>query len=70
MDLSIPYEDGHLLVVDKPAGIVTHPAKGHITVPWSMDCWAARSPAVRTLTGRASYTAWTRTHRTADRRPR
>lgn len=31
MDLSIPYEDGHLLVVDKPAGIVTHPAKGHIT---------------------------------------
>lgn len=29
MDLAIPYEDEHLLVVDKPAGIVTHPAKGH-----------------------------------------
>jgi 23S rRNA pseudouridine1911/1915/1917 synthase len=29
MDLFIPYEDEHLLVVEKPAGIVTHPAKGH-----------------------------------------
>lgn len=31
MDLSIPYEDKYLLVVDKPAGVVTHPAKGHAT---------------------------------------
>lgn len=31
MDLSIPYEDDHLLIVDKPAGVVTHPAKGHQT---------------------------------------
>jgi len=31
MDLDIPYEDVNLLVVDKPAGIVTHPAKGHNT---------------------------------------
>ncbi|MHB9112841.1 MAG: RluA family pseudouridine synthase [Thermoleophilia bacterium] len=31
MDLDIPYEDENLLVVDKPAGIVTHPAKGHNT---------------------------------------
>jgi 23S rRNA pseudouridine1911/1915/1917 synthase len=29
MDLSIPYEDAHLLVVDKPAGLVVHPAPGH-----------------------------------------
>lgn len=29
MDLRIPYEDEYLMVVDKPAGIVTHPAKGH-----------------------------------------
>ncbi len=29
MELSIPYEDRYLLVVDKPAGIVTHPARGH-----------------------------------------
>ena len=29
MDLAVPYEDEHLLVVDKPAGIVVHPAPGH-----------------------------------------
>ena len=27
--LAIVYEDEHLLVVDKPAGIVTHPVKSH-----------------------------------------
>jgi 23S rRNA pseudouridine1911/1915/1917 synthase len=29
MDLRIAYEDEHLLVVDKPAGVVVHPAHGH-----------------------------------------
>jgi 23S rRNA pseudouridine1911/1915/1917 synthase len=29
MDLEVPYEDEHLLVVDKPAGLVVHPAPGH-----------------------------------------
>jgi len=29
MELTIPYEDEHLLVVDKPAGLVVHPAPGH-----------------------------------------
>jgi 23S rRNA pseudouridine1911/1915/1917 synthase len=29
MQLSVPYEDEHLLVVDKPAGLVVHPAPGH-----------------------------------------
>jgi len=29
IDLDIPYEDEHLLVVDKPAGLVVHPARGH-----------------------------------------
>ncbi|HVH52125.1 MAG TPA: RluA family pseudouridine synthase [Gaiellaceae bacterium] len=29
MDLRVPYEDEHLLVVDKPAGVVVHPARGH-----------------------------------------
>jgi 23S rRNA pseudouridine1911/1915/1917 synthase len=29
--LAIAYEDEHLLVVDKPAGIVVHPAPGHST---------------------------------------
>jgi 23S rRNA pseudouridine1911/1915/1917 synthase len=29
MDLAIAYEDEHLVVVDKPAGLVVHPAPGH-----------------------------------------
>ncbi|WP_373870021.1 RluA family pseudouridine synthase [Azorhizobium oxalatiphilum] len=29
MDLVIVYEDEHLIVVDKPAGMVVHPAPGH-----------------------------------------
>jgi 23S rRNA pseudouridine1911/1915/1917 synthase len=28
-ELTIAYEDKHLLVVDKPAGVVVHPAPGH-----------------------------------------
>jgi len=31
MNLHVPYEDAHLLVVDKPAGVVVHPARGHAT---------------------------------------
>ncbi|HJQ74869.1 MAG TPA: RluA family pseudouridine synthase, partial [Gaiellaceae bacterium] len=31
MELAIPYEDEHLLVVDKPAGVVVHPSAGHAT---------------------------------------
>jgi 23S rRNA pseudouridine1911/1915/1917 synthase len=31
VDFAIPYEDEHLLVVDKPAGVVVHPARGHLT---------------------------------------
>ena len=29
MDLRVPYEDEHLLVVDKRAGVVVHPGAGH-----------------------------------------
>jgi 23S rRNA pseudouridine1911/1915/1917 synthase len=29
VDLRIAYEDDHLLVVDKPAGVVVHPSPGH-----------------------------------------
>jgi 23S rRNA pseudouridine1911/1915/1917 synthase len=29
VDFAVPFEDEHLLVVDKPAGIVVHPARGH-----------------------------------------
>ncbi len=28
-DFGVAYEDAHLLVVDKPAGVVVHPARGH-----------------------------------------
>ena len=28
LDLVVPFEDEYLLVVDKPAGLVTHPASG------------------------------------------
>jgi 23S rRNA pseudouridine1911/1915/1917 synthase len=31
MDLRIAYEDEHLMVVDKPAGLVVHPGSGHET---------------------------------------
>jgi 23S rRNA pseudouridine1911/1915/1917 synthase len=31
MDLRVAYEDEQLLVVDKPAGLVVHPAPGHAT---------------------------------------
>jgi len=31
IDLRIAYEDEHLLVVDKPAGVVVHPSPGHAT---------------------------------------
>ncbi len=29
--LSVAYEDAHLVVVDKPAGLVVHPAPGHLS---------------------------------------
>jgi len=31
MDLDVVWEDPHLLVVDKPAGLVVHPGAGHAT---------------------------------------
>ncbi len=31
LELRIVHEDEHLLVVDKPAGLVVHPAPGHAT---------------------------------------
>ena len=29
VELSVLYEDAHLVVIDKPAGMVVHPARGH-----------------------------------------
>jgi 23S rRNA pseudouridine1911/1915/1917 synthase len=31
VQFEVPYEDEHLLIVDKPAGLVVHPARGHRT---------------------------------------
>lgn len=31
VDLRVVYQDDHLLVVDKPAGLVVHPGAGHLT---------------------------------------
>ena len=31
LDLRIAYEDEHILIVDKPAGLVVHPSAGHTT---------------------------------------
>src|SRR5262245_43753957 len=30
-DFAVAFQDEHLLVVDKPAGLVVHPARGHAT---------------------------------------
>jgi 23S rRNA pseudouridine1911/1915/1917 synthase len=30
LQLSVVYEDAHLIVIDKPAGLVVHPAAGHV----------------------------------------
>lgn len=32
--LDIVYEDDDVLVVNKPQGMVVHPAPGHLTIPW------------------------------------
>ena len=47
---SIAYQDEHLLVVDKAAGLVVHPAKGHredTLSPRSSGGWDSVSPAAR-----------------------
>ena len=48
MPLSVVHEDDHVLVIDKPAGLVVHPAAGH----WSgtlLNGLLARDPAAAAL---------------------
>jgi 23S rRNA pseudouridine1911/1915/1917 synthase len=48
MPLAVLHEDEHLLVIDKPAGLVVHPAPGN----WSgtlLNALLARDPAARML---------------------
>jgi 23S rRNA pseudouridine1911/1915/1917 synthase len=47
VDFGVPYEDEHLLVVDKPAGLVVHPARGHQTGTLA-QALEGRSPVVPT----------------------
>ena len=49
MPFAVLYEDEHLLVVDKPAGLVVHPARGH-----------RGTTLVEALAGRAARAARTR----------
>ncbi len=58
---AIVWEDEHLLVVDKPAGLVVHPGAGHAG-DTLVDALPAGSPAA-TRSGRGSSTASTATPR-------
>ena len=62
--LVVRYEDEHLLVVDKPAGVVTHPGAGHArAAPSCTGCSATPSRAATTRCARASCTGSTATPR-------
>jgi 23S rRNA pseudouridine1911/1915/1917 synthase len=50
--LRIPYEDDYLLVVDKPAGMVTHPAPGHASGTL-VNALLAHAPALAGVGDRA-----------------
>ena len=39
VEMPVVYEDPHVVVVDKPAGLVVHPGAGHARARWSMACW-------------------------------
>ena len=39
--LDVVYEDDHLIVINKPAGLVVHPAAGDTGKVWGLALWAA-----------------------------
>ena len=60
MPLAVVHEDEHLLVIDKPAGLVVHPAPGN----WRgtlLNGLLARDAGARCCRAPASCTGWTRT---------
>ena len=59
---AIVWQDEYLLVVDKPAGLVVHPARGHARGTLA-QALAPRRPAATIPSGPASCTAWTATRR-------
>ena len=60
--LTIVYEDDDLLVVDKPAGMVVHPAPGHPggTLVNAVLHHCPGLAGVGASTGRGSCTGWTK----------
>ena len=42
IDLDIVYEDTSIIVLNKPAGLVVHPAAGHADGTLVNPCWATR----------------------------
>jgi len=62
--LDIVYEDDDVIVVNKPQGMVVHPAPGTRTTRWSTPCCTtARCRALTARCGPASFTGSTRTPR-------
>lgn len=58
--LDVLFEDEHLLVINKPVGLVVHPGAGNHSGTWSMRCCTA-TRRWRCCRVRASCIAWTRT---------
>ena len=64
LPLAVVYEDKHLIVIDKPAGLVVHPAPGHAagTLVNALIAVAARACRASAASGaRVSSTGSTRT---------
>ena len=65
--LAILYEDADLIVLDKPAGLVVHPAPGNqdgtLVNALLAHCGARACPGSAASGGRGSCTGWTRTPR-------
>ena len=71
--LRVVHEDEHLLVVDKPAGMVVHPGAGHARGhPGRRASWPTprRPRASAARAARASCIAWTREPRGSSSSPR
>ena len=64
LPLDVVYEDGDVIVVNKPRGMVVHPAPGTRTGPWSTPCCITAGTASPASAGRSApalSTASTRT---------
>ena len=69
MEIPIVWEDEHLLVVDKPAGLVVHPAGSTRSGTLVQGCSSTAPRGETTTTGRASSTASTATRRGCSSSP-